>query len=122
MYAFNPNFSLVDGWEPEAGSPGAQAVDLDGIACRWLNQTGGDTIDVSAASLDDASLEELKNAAVTESTMVPTYGEEAYFSVTGGVGTAIVFDRSYWLVASSDYFFEPGDATEIIEAALDALP
>ena len=54
--------------------------------------------------------------------MVPTYGDEAYFSVADGVGTAIVFDRSYWLVATSVAFFEPGDATEIVESALSALP
>jgi hypothetical protein len=122
MYAYNPNFGLADEWEPETGTPAADAVTLDGVACRWLNQTSSDTIDLSVASLDTDALEALKNKAVEESTMVPTYGEEAYFEVADGVGTAIVFDRSYWLVVSSGYFFEPGDATEIVESALDALP
>jgi hypothetical protein len=122
MYAFNPNFGLVDDWRPESGSPAADAVALEGVACQWLNQTSSDTIDLSVANLDDEGLESLKNAAVEQSTMVPTYGDEAYFEVEDGVGTAIVFDRSYWLVVSSGYFFEPGDATEIVEAALSALP
>jgi hypothetical protein len=122
MYAFNPNFGLLDDWQPEDGSAAADAVALDGVACQWLNQTSGDTIDLSVASLDADALETLKNEAVEQSTMVPTYGEEAYFEVADGVGTAIVFDRSYWLVVSSDYFLEPGDATEIVEAALSALP
>jgi hypothetical protein len=122
MYAYNPNFGLVDGWQPESGSAGAGAVALEGVACRWLNQTSSDTIDLSVANLDGESIEALKNEAVTESTMVPTYGDEAYFEVADGVGTAIVFDRSYWLVVSSVYFFEPGDATELVESALSALP
>jgi hypothetical protein len=122
IYDFNPNFGLVDDWAPEAGTDAARAVDLQGVACRWQNQTSGDTIDLSVASLPEAELEALKNAAVLESTMVPTYGEEAYFSVADGVGTAIVFERSYWLVATSGYFFEPGDAADIVNAALSALP
>jgi len=122
MYAYNPNFGWVEDWQPESGTPAADAVDLDGVACQWLNQTSGDTIDLSVASLDGDGLEALKNAAVEESTMVPTYGDEAYFEVVDGIGTAIVFDRSYWLVVSSGYFFEPGDATEIVESALSALP
>ena len=122
MYAYNPNFGLVDDWQPESGSAAADAVALDGVACQWLNQTSADTIDLSVASLDDDAIEALKNESVEESTMVPTYGDEAYFEVEDGVGTAIVFDGNYWLVASSTYFFEPGDATEIVESALSALP
>jgi hypothetical protein len=121
MYAYNPNFGLSDGWKPETGSVPADAVARGGVACRWVNQTSGDTIDLSVANLTDDDLEAFKNAAVQESTMVPTYGDEAYFEVVDGVGTAIVFDGSHWLVASSTYFFEPGDATEIVEAALSAL-
>jgi hypothetical protein len=64
---------------------------------------------------------ELKNAAFAESQMVPTYGEEAYFEVEGDVGTAIVFQGRYRLVISSVSFFEPGEPTAIIEAALGAL-
>jgi hypothetical protein len=121
MYAFNPNFVLLDSWTPKAGSPAATAKSEQGIACRWQNQTSGDTIDVSVAHLDATSIEALKNAAVEKSTMVPTYGDEAYFSVSGGVGTAIVFQGTYWLVASSVEFAEPGDPADLITAALSAL-
>ena len=103
MYDYNPNFGLIDDWTPDAGTAAADALDLDGVACRWINQTSSDTIDLSVANLAHDDLEALKNAAVAESTMVPTYSaDEAYFSVVDGVGTAIVFDRSYWLVATSD--------------------
>jgi hypothetical protein len=122
MYNFNPNFGLLDSWTPEAGTAAAEAVDLSGVACRWQNGTSNETIDLSVAHLSDTDLEALKNEAVGESTMVPTYGEEAYFSVVDGVGTAIVFEGPYWLVAASTSFFEPGDASEIVHSALDALP
>jgi hypothetical protein len=123
MYDFNPNFGAVDAWEPDAGTPAADAVDHEGVACRWLNQTSADTIDLSVANRNEADLEALKNSAIEQSTMVPTYGgDEGYFSVADGIGTAIVFDHAYWLVVSSGYFFEPGDAAEIVGSALDALP
>ena len=121
IYAFNPNFGLITNWTPKSGSPAATALSEQGIACRWSNQTSGDTIDVSVAHLDDATIENLKNEAVEKSTMVPTYGDEAYFSVSSGVGTAIVFQGDYWLVASSVEFAEPGDPSDLITAALSAL-
>jgi len=121
MYAFNPNFGLIDNWTPKSGSAAATAKSEQGIACRWQNQTSGDTIDVSVAHLDAASIESLKNAAVEKSTMVPTYGDEAYFSTSGGAGTAIVFQGNYWLVATSVAFLEPGDPADLITAALGSL-
>ena len=121
IYAFNPNYGLITRWTPKSGSAAATAKSEQGIACRWQNQSSGDTIDISAAHLDAAAIEALKNDAVEKSTMVPTYGDEAYFSVTGGVGTAIVFQGAYWLVASSVEFAEPGDPADLISAALSAL-
>lgn len=121
MYAFNPNFGLITRWTPHAGSAAATAKSEQGIACRWSNQTSGDTMDFSVAHLDAASIEALKNDAVEKSTMVPTYGDEAYFSVSGGVGTAIVFQGDYWLVATSVDYLEPGDPADLIAAALSAL-
>jgi len=121
IYAFNPNFGLIANWTPKSGSAAATAKSEQGIACRWQNQTSGDIIDVSVAHLDPASIEALKNDAVEKSTMVPTYGDEAYFSTSGGVGTAIVFQGDFWLVATSVEFLEPGDPSDLINAALGAL-
>lgn len=121
MYAFNPNFGLLTSWTPAKGSAAATALTESGIACRWSNQTSGDTIDISVAHLDAASIEALKNEAVSQGTLVPTYGDEAYFSTAAGVGTAVVFQGNYWLVATSVAFAEPGDPADLIAAALSTL-
>jgi len=122
MYDFNPNFSRLDSWTPSSGSPAADALDADGVACRWKNDTSGEVIDVSVASFDEGTLEDLANDAYENSTMVPTYGvEEAYFAVTNGVGEAILFQDDYWIVVSSPYFLEPGDAEPIVASVLAAL-
>ncbi|TXK17242.1 hypothetical protein FVQ89_10325 [Homoserinibacter sp. GY 40078] len=122
MYDFNPNFSLLASWEPEAGSAAATALESEGVACRWRNNSSGETIDISVASFDAGTLERLANEAYESSTMVPTYGDEAYFEVQGDEGEAIVFDGAYWLVARSVYFQEPGDAEPLVNDALSALP
>jgi hypothetical protein len=121
VYQFNPNFVAIHDFAPSTGSMAASAVTYDGVACRWQNETNGTNIDVSAAHLDDETLTSLKNAAFADSQMVPTYGEEAYFIVDGGVGTAQVFQGSFWVVAESPVFFEPGDATEIVQSVLAGL-
>lgn len=121
VYQFNPNFVLLDQWSPPPGSAAEAALDRAGVACRWINQTSGETIDLSVADLPEDQIRQLKNAAFAESQMVPTYGEEAYFEVDGGVGTAIVFEGSYWLVVTSPAFFEPGEPTPFVNSALAAL-
>jgi hypothetical protein len=122
VYAFDPNYALLDSWDPAAGTPAAEAVAAGGVACELVRESGGGTIDLSVARLDEAALLAAKNAAFADSQMVPTYGDEAYFEVESGVGTAIVFQGPYWLVISSNAFAEPGEPTEIIDAALAALP
>ena len=121
LYIYNPNFGSISDFTPEDGTAAASALAYQGVACRWQNQTSGDTIDISVAQLDDDTLTALKNAAFEDSEMVPTYGEEAYFAVDSGVGTAQVFQGPFWIVAESVVFFEPGDATEIIQSVLAAL-
>src|SRR4051812_45019848 len=38
IYAFNPNFGLIDPFPPADGSAAASAVSYQGVACRWQNQ------------------------------------------------------------------------------------
>jgi hypothetical protein len=122
MYDYNPNFSLLGSWTPDAGTPAAEADAAQGVVCRWQNGTSGDTIDISVASFDRDTLEAKANATNGSSTMVPTYGsDEAYFAVTGGVGEAVVFHGAYWVVVRSVAFFEPGDAEPIVASVLAAL-
>ena len=121
MYAFDPNYALLGAVDPEPGSLAADDVAAGGVACQWVRESGGGTIDVSVAAYSESRLAELKNDAFTGSQMVPTYGDEAYFEVENGVGTAIVFQGRHRLVVSSVAFFEPGEPTAIIEAALGAL-
>lgn len=116
MYDFNPNFSLLASWSPEAGTAARAALDAEGVACRWQNDTSGDTIDVSAAILDETALA-AKQAEAASGTSA-SYG---WFRVAGGAGEAIAFDGSTWLVVRSVWFSSPADAQQLVEAALSSL-
>ncbi|PZQ91852.1 MAG: arginyl-tRNA synthetase [Leifsonia xyli] len=120
MYDFNPNFSLLSSWTPDAGSAAAQAVAASGVACRWKNDTSGDTIDVSVAAPDSATLEKLKTAAAAGTSADYGVGTGS-FAVVGGAGEATVFDGSYWVVVRSNYFLAPGDASPLVTPVLAAL-
>lgn len=122
MYDYNPNFSLLGSFTPDAGTPAAEAAAADGTICRWQNGTSGDTIDISVASFDAGTLEAKADTTSDSSTTVSSYGpDEAYFTVTGGAGEAVVFHGAYWVVVRSVAFFEPGDAEPIVASVLAAL-
>ncbi len=125
MYAFNPNFGADPGYSPAAGSLEKQIAEWKGATCAWLNQTSGDVIQISVARPPSTAMESLKNAAVTSGTPVPTYGVppavEGYFT-TGKSGLVQIFRGSYWIVAESPAFFEPGDAAPLMENVLGNIP
>lgn len=114
MYEYSPNVSLLDDYTPEAGSKAEQAVSYKGVACQWVQNSSGSAINISVAKLDEATINALANVAVEESNSVPTYGAEGYFGVFDGNGQAEVFDGSYWIVARSAEFLEPGDVEQLM--------
>jgi hypothetical protein len=116
----DPSFTTVKGWIPAAGTPSARLSDLNGTTCDWTTPAG-DLLEVSVAkpSVKDATA--LKDDLVLRSQSVPTFGGEAYFQVVDHVGQADVFRDSTWLFVRSNKFFEPGDASAIVSAALNAL-
>ncbi|WP_157155545.1 iron ABC transporter ATP-binding protein [Diaminobutyricimonas sp. LJ205] len=121
LYDYNPNFGTDPSYSPAKNSLAAQIVDYKGVACGWVNQTSSEPIEIAVADLPEEELTRVKNDAFAISNMVPTYGDEAYFRVTDGVGEARVFSGTHWVVVMSPAFYEPGDAVPIIEPVLAAL-
>lgn len=121
MYDYNPNFVLETGIAPPAGSLAAEAVEAQGVFCRWINTSSGETIDVSVASPSPAALTARANELVGSSNPVPTYEVEGYFEIDGGVGIAQAINAPYWVAMVSPVFLEPGDAAPLMIAAVTAL-
>jgi hypothetical protein len=123
-YAFNPNVSFAEESAPKEGSKGSEIAAMGGLTCQWVNNSSNSAIDVAVAKLSEDQLTELKNLALAESTMVPTYAEppvEGFFTVVENEGEAQVFTGSYWVTLRSVDFFEPGDAEQLAEAAIAHL-
>ena len=121
IYDYNPNFGLIADFVPEKGTLAAQAVAASGLACRWMNQTSGDTIDVSVAHLDSASNQTRKDTLAASSTSVSSFGPDGYFD-QGDLGSAAqAFPGEFWVTATSIAFFATEDATPIMTDAIAAV-
>lgn len=107
MYDYSPNYGLDDTWRPPSGSLAAKVVELEGTACAWRNETGGELLIVAAAHPADAELAELSAGAP--------------FAVVGDTGTAQSFDNGFWVVTESTEYLEAGDAAPILKAANTGL-
>lgn len=125
LYAYNPNFGVDPGYSPKSGSLEKKIADWEGVACGWKNQTSGDIIEIAVAKPPASELEGLKNAAISASNPVPTYGTppavEGYFEA-GTTGQVQIFRGSYWVVAESAAFLEPGDAAPLMQSVLGNIP
>jgi hypothetical protein len=125
VYAFNPNYGTDPDNAPKDGSLEKKIVGWQGVACAWLNQTSSDVIQLAVAKPPADVMESLKNAAITDSKPVPTYGVppeiEGYFK-PGSTGQVQLFRGPYWIVAESSSFFEPGDAAPLMDNVLGNLP
>ena len=121
VYDYNPNFGLVDGFVPESGSLAAQAVAANGLACRWMNQTSGATIDVSVAHLDARSNEIRKEFLASNSTSVSSFGPDGYFDQGDTGSAAQAFPGEFWVTAASVAFFTAEDAVAIMGNATAAV-
>jgi len=121
MYDYNPNFSSIT-WTPDPGSDAARAISWNGVACRWVNDTSNDTIDISVANIvDRGTMVQLQDAAAS-GTSAPGYGDSAYFKMTGDVGELQIFSGSYWITLKSDYFWAASDADPLPADILAHLP
>jgi len=125
VYAFNPNYGTDPGYAPKKGSLEAKIADWKGATCGWKNQSSGEVVEIAVAQPPASALESLKNAAITTSSPVPTYGVppevEGYFK-TGTPGEVQVFRGPYWIVADSAAFFEPGDVAPLMQDVLANIP
>lgn len=116
MYDFDPNFGLQDPFVPAAGSRGAAALGYDGVACSWVQQTSGATLEISVASPPPADLATLMAGAGD------TSDGRSYSTADGPTGVVQVFDRTYWIVVSSTYFIGVADAASLADSVTAALP
>lgn len=119
MYDFNPNFGLLSDFTPDGGTLAARAIAEEGTACRWVNQTSGDTIDVTISRPGPTALAEARDTAGA-GTPVSGLGDAAFFSTSGDSGIVQSFSGPFWITGTSVYFSAGGDASGIMKDAVAA--
>ena len=115
------NFALDVDYEPAAGSAAAQIVTEGGLACRWVNLTSSETVDVAVAAPESTVLESAAATAAESAEPATAISPTAYFSSADGIGRVDAFTDRYWLTAQSSWFLGQEDAAPLITAAIAAL-
>jgi hypothetical protein len=104
-----------------AGTDAARIQRLGGTVCEWKDASTGHIVRVAVARPGPTDLLALKNDLVDRSNSVPTYGVEGYFRPAKAGGISDAFPGPYWVHASSQDFYEPGDAIPFVAAARTAV-
>jgi len=118
MYAYDPNLSGLVPWTPAAGTPGARALQLNGVACQWMRESGNVSMYVSVANITDrGTLAQLQTAA-QGGTPVAGLGDAAYYANN----QLQVFRGGYWIVFQYAWSTEGADFFPLPQDVLAALP
>lgn len=123
VFEFSPNFARQDDYTPDGNSTDGYIAANQGVACRMINLSGGDHVDVAVASMDAAGMAELTAKLSSTQASVGDFGGsvQGYFTDAGGVGQASALTSKYWVVVSSPLFTQARDAAPIIAQVLSAL-
>lgn len=115
------NFALDAEFVPDTGSSAGQIAADGGLACRWINLTSQETVDVAVSIPTDTALAAAQQTAAADGTAAPALGD-AYFRSASDIGYVEVFSDGYWLTMQSTWFYEAADALPLVEAATAVLP
>jgi len=123
VFDFSPNFARQGDYTPDSGSTDAYIAANQGVACRIVNLSGGDHVDVAVGSMDATGMAELTAKLSSTQASVGDFGGNVpgYFTDAGGVGQASALTGKYWIVVSSPLFTQARDAAPIVAQVLSAL-
>jgi hypothetical protein len=120
-YAFNPNVVVDTGYSPKPGSLPATMKANGALACGWINETSRVELEVTVTIGTAPELAAAKAAAANGASVHTDSADLAYFAVSGGVGTAQLFQGSYWVAVSSADFQTGDDASSIYDVVMNNL-
>jgi hypothetical protein len=117
VYAYNPNYVADAAYTPKAGTIPAQIAAKLGQTCGWINETSSAELAIGIAAPGASALAAAKSAAAT-GTPISASGENGYFAVVGGVGSAQFFFGSLWMDVSSSEFTTAADAQPVYSVVI----
>jgi hypothetical protein len=121
VYAYNPNVVADASYSPKPGSLPASMKADGALACGWINETSRVELEVTVTIGTAPELAAAKAAAAKGGSVHSDSADLAYFAVSGGVGTAQLFQGSYWVAVSSGDFLTSDDASAIYDVVMNNL-
>jgi hypothetical protein len=125
LYRFNPNFSLDDGAAPQPGTSAEKIVQKQGVSCRYLNLSSGETIILSVGKFSSEEITAYVQETAQSQAPIDAYGNfstvGAFYANVDGVGTVDLFSNNYWVSATSSWFVTPDDALKFLDVPLTKL-
>jgi hypothetical protein len=112
VYAYNPNYVPDSGYTPKPGTVTASIQAALGQTCGWINETSSVELEVAVAAPGATGFAAAKSAA-SGGTPISANGEQGYFAVQNGIGSAQFFIGTLWLDVSSQDFTVAADATPV---------
>lgn len=112
VYAYNPNFVADGAYAPKAGTVAARIHSAEGQTCGWVNETSGVELEIGVATPGSSGFAAAK-AAAASGTPISASGEQGYFTVSNGIGSAQFFIGTLWLIVSSGDFGAASDASTL---------
>jgi hypothetical protein len=109
VYAYNPNYVADTAYAPKPGTVAAAIHAALGQNCGWINETSSVELEVGVAKPGAAALAAARTAA-SSGTAITASGEQGFFAVQNGVGSAQFFIGTLWLDVSSQDFISAQDA------------
>ena len=118
MYDYNANFVAEDDFTPAEGTRAAEALDLGGLVCGWINQTSGETITVAVTNPKTAELETLKSTAASGT---PAITFDGYYTAGEDDARAEAFPIVYWVVVELDFAAGESEIEPLVTSVVTSM-
>lgn len=114
IYEYNPNVGTDSRVQPTA--LGQRAIESEGVACGWSNQTSGEPLTIAIARFNDDDLSIVRASAVAAPGSETLPEASGVFRREGESGIVEAFSGEYWIVLESPAFFSYLDAAPLLES------
>lgn len=114
LYDFNPNVGTDPAFDPASATLAPIALDMQGTACGFLNQTSGERISVAAARVETGSVAALAREVAARGGAL---GDGRAFRTGGSTSTLEVLAGEIWIVVEGPAVFGAEDLAPLAEAA-----
>jgi len=115
-FEFNESFSADESYQPAVGTLAADAAELGGVACAWVDESSGEVMSVAVAN---PSGEELASREGDAGRAASAFA--GYFTADNNVAQAQAFTGPYWVIVDTSFAADENELAPIVDSVLESL-